>query len=218
MSPAFQKKMFEPFSQEHDNPLRPRGITGTGLGLAIVKHIITLMNGSLSVRSQQGKGTIMHCEIPFPNADQDPAWQQKKHSPLTRKQTLHLQGHVLLAEDNPINQEIALRLLHSFGLSVTPVEDGRQAVASFSQAAPDTYSCILMDIQMPLMNGYQATKAIRSLKRADARHIPIIAMTADAFAEAIEQGRQAGMNAHVTKPLNPELLLHTLHEFLPASE
>jgi len=215
MSEAFQQRMFESFTQEHDNPLRPQGLSGTGLGLSIVKHIVDLMGGTLTVQSQMGQGTCVHCEIPFPDADRDPAYAVKEHAvqPNTDLPAA-LRGRVLLVEDNEINTEIAKRILENFGLTVVHAENGERAVAVFSTSPVGGFDCILMDIQMPLLNGYEATERIRALPRPDAVTIPILAMTADAFAEAVEHCRRVGMNQHITKPLDPLQLRHTLEQFL----
>jgi len=213
MSKEFQKQMFETFSQEYDNPLRPSGLSGTGLGLAIVKRMVDLMDGTLEVESDIGKGTMIRCVIIFPDATRDPRYanivkdadaQQTDRSPLS--------GKLLLAEDNAINTEIAVRIIESFGLTVDCVENGKRAVDAFAASAADEYRAILMDIQMPIMNGYDATRAIRALDRPDARSIPIIAMTADAFSDAAQRGREAGMDEYLIKPMDPVKLRATLEK------
>lgn len=215
MSEAFQQKMFEPFAQEYDNPNRPQGLGGTGLGLSIVKRIVDLMGGSLTVKSRLGEGTCIRCEIPFPDAAYDTAHGPAAELTETAAGPIkELRGRVLLVEDNVINTEIALRILENYGLTVEHVDNGLKAVQAFERSATGYYDCILMDIQMPIMNGYEATERIRQLKRPDARKIPIIAMTADAFAEAVERSHQAGMVEHITKPLNPAQLHKTLQRFL----
>jgi len=216
MSEAFLKVMFEPFTQEHNNPRRPQGLTGTGLGLSIVKHVVDQMGGTLTVKSKLGQGTSVICAIPFPNADllSKAAASTPVQLPDTATAASSLHGRVLLVEDNKINTEIAQRILTSFGLSLTPAANGLEAVEFFKNSPPGTFGCILMDIQMPFLNGYEATAAIRALRRADAKTIPILAMTADAFAEAVNQSRQAGMNEHVTKPLNPAHLRQVLSKYL----
>ena len=216
MSEAFQKTMFDPFTQEHDNPRRPQGTTGTGLGLSIVKHIVSQMGGTLTVKSQLGYGTSIICAIPFPNADLLPQAPTPAPAPGvdSAAQVVSLHGRVLLAEDNKINTEIAQRILTSFGLKVEQAANGLEVVEAFKSSAPGTFGCILMDIQMPFLNGYEATAAIRDLRRPDAKTIPILAMTADAFAEAVTRSRQAGMNEHVTKPLNPAHLRQVLSKYL----
>mgnify|MGYP001207976342 CR=1 FL=1 len=204
MSEKFQQSMFQPFTQEYDNPDRPRGMTGTGLGLSIVKRMVDLMGGELVVKSELGRGTTMTCRIIFPNADKDPRWRGWSNaSPRGGTAAGTLRGKVLLAEDNPINTEIAVRILEAFGLETDCAEDGAQAVEKFAAAPPGCYRAILMDIQMPVMNGYEATEKIRTLSRPDAKSVQIIAMTADAFADAAQRGREAGMDEYLVKPLDP---------------
>ncbi len=209
MSEEFQKRMFEPFSQEYDNPGRPKAVTGTGLGLSIIKHIVELMDGTLTVHSALGKGTTIRCELLLPLAEStaDGASADVSEAQSSAKPFLH--GRVLLAEDNPINAEIAQRILAGFGLSVDHAENGREAVRMFSDSAPGAYRMIFMDLQMPLLNGYEATEQIRALPRSDAC-VPIYALTADAFADAALKGRAAGMNGHITKPLDPRRLYDAL--------
>ena len=219
MSEEFQRKMFEPFSQEYDNPGRSKAETGTGLGLSIVRRNVELMGGTIQVRSRLGEGTAIRCSIVFPNAARDPRYQETVREktgeePLPRT----LRGKVLLAEDNRVNTEIAVRIVRSFGLEVDCAENGREAAQRFAASAPGEYRAVLMDLQMPLVNGYEAAQLIRDMPRPDARTVPIVAMTADAFSEAMERCRQVGMNAHVIKPLDPKLLRRTLEELLPQDD
>ena len=207
MSPEFQKIMFEPFSQEYDNPLRPKGISGTGLGLSIVHKMVELMNGSMTVESSMGKGTIIRCSIVFPDATRDPRYSERlKADEETREDTELFEGKVLLVEDNEINMEIALRIIESFGLTADTAENGREAVEQFAKSSTGEYAAVLMDIQMPVMNGYEATMQIRKMHRSDASKVPIIAMTADAFNEARQKGIRAGMDEFVVKPIEPQKL------------
>jgi signal transduction histidine kinase/CheY-like chemotaxis protein/PAS domain-containing protein len=207
MSPEFQKVMFDAFSQEYDNPGRPKGITGTGLGLSIVKKMVDLMGGTLEVESTLGKGTMIRLIIDLPDALRDPRYcSGQAAADLEEDGTEDLKGRVLLAEDNAINTEIALRVLRSFGLTVDCVENGAEAVRRFETSPAGSYDAILMDIQMPVMDGYTATKRIRASKQAGAATIPIIAMTADAFSDAAQRGREAGMNDYLVKPLDPPKL------------
>ena len=210
MSEDFQKIMFEPFTQEMDAGGKPLLESGSGLGLSIVKRLVDLMGGTIDVRSAPGRGTDVTVRFAFPPAEtpQAPAAAPKS------AENAVLTGRVLLAEDHPINMEIALRLLESFGLTPDAAENGAKAVEQFETAAPGTYRAILMDIQMPVMNGYEAARAIRALDRPDAKTIPIIAMTADAYAEDVARAKAAGMNAHVAKPLDPALLRRTLSQLL----
>ena len=207
MSPEFQKIMFEPFSQEYDNPMRPKGISGTGLGLSIVHRMVELMNGSMTVESAPGKGTTIRCSIVFPDATRDPKYRNRlEDGEAAKEDTEQLSGKVLLAEDNEINMEIAIRIIESYGLTADTAVNGQEAVERFEKSAQGEYAAVLMDIQMPVMNGYDATMQIRKLKRADAKNVPIIAMTADAFNEARQKGIRAGMDEFVVKPIEPQKL------------
>jgi signal transduction histidine kinase/PAS domain-containing protein len=215
MGEEFQKKMFEPFMQEYDNPLRPKASSGTGLGLSIVKKMVDLMHGTLTVKSKVGKGTTVRCDIVFPDAERDPKYKDVLTAkPAATETELPLSGKVLLAEDNAVNTEIAVRILEGFGLTTVTAGNGAEAVEKFSQSAPFEYGAVLMDIQMPIMNGYEAAGKIRSLPRADAASVPIIAMTADAFNDAIRRAYESGMTGHVTKPLDRALLRNVLRDCL----
>ena len=158
--------------------------------------MVDLMGGAISVESAPGQGTTVRCSIVFPDAQRDPryrGWQDAGGA--AEAPAAPLRGKVLLAEDNPVNTEIAVRILESFGLRVDCAENGAKALERFSASAPGEYGAILMDIQMPLMNGYEAARAIRALSRPDAAAVPILAMTADAFAESVERSARAGMNS-----------------------
>lgn len=210
MSEEFQQHMFEEFSQEYANSQRPKGITGTGLGLALANRMIKLMNGTISVKSRIGIGTTVQVSIPceFKSASQLKLIREKNE--YEQNSTVELSGKVLLAEDNEINTEIAKTVLDNFGCTVDHAENGKEAVELFAFSKPGEYSIILMDIQMPFMDGYEATRRIRALNRADGKTIPIVALTADAFDDAREKAFAAGVNAYLTKPLNPTALKHIL--------
>ena len=214
MSEEFQKHMFEEFSQEYDNSQRPKGITGTGLGLAIVKRMVDLMGGTLTVESQIGLGTTVNVEIPckFMTTEQIQQSQEKdlEQEKLNDTAQVKLTGKVLLAEDNPINTDIAMTILDIFECKVDHAENGKEAVELFAYSKPNEYAVILMDIQMPFMDGYEATRRIRALKRDDAKSVPIIAMTADAFEDARQRAYDAGVDDYLTKPLNPKELKRRL--------
>lgn len=218
MKKEFVDRMFEPFAQEYDNPNRPKGTTGTGLGLAIVKRIVDLMGGTLSVESTLGEGTTISCYITFPDAERDPNYYYWRNShtsaPVAVKPT-QLTGRILLAEDNQINYEIAKRIISNFGVEMDYAENGQQALSLFEKSAPSYYSAIFMDIQMPIMNGYEASIAIRSSSHPDAQTIPIIAVTADAFSEAVTQALDSGMTSYITKPLDPNMVYSKLANYLP---
>ena len=209
MSEEFQRNIFTPFTQDYMNPGRPKTASGTGLGLSIVKRIVDLMNGTITVNSKIGKGTDIVVMFRFPVIDDtDTAGKEKNRN--TRAEQQKIEGRILIAEDNPMNLEIALRMVESFGLSADTAENGKEALDKFAMSGEGGYKAILMDIQMPEMNGYEATEAIRKLDRKDAASVPIIALTADAFSEAAERCGKAGMNAQVTKPVDPALLRKTL--------
>jgi CheY-like chemotaxis protein len=212
MSPEFQKVLFEPFSQEGriDNAEN----RGSGLGLAIVKKMLDLMNCSIEVHSEVGKGTTFHLEGIFPAVPLKDIKEAPSENATLKGDDIFKGKHVLLCEDHPINQEIAVRLLESKGMQVTVAEDGREGYAKFRMSNGHYYDLVLMDIRMPLMDGYEATKAIRSLQRSDALTTPILAMTADAFEEDKEKAFAAGMNGHITKPLDPEKLFAQIAEAL----
>lgn len=204
MSDEFLKRIFDPFVQEKADA---RSVYhGTGLGMTIVKQLVELMNGTIQVTSKKGEGSTFVITLPFeiaPPPAETPA--------LTTDENCSVQGlKLLLVEDNELNAEIAQILLEDAGAKITVVRDGRQAVEKFRDNAAGTFDAILMDIMMPVMNGYEATKAIRSLDRPDAKCIPIIAMTANAFAEDAQKCIAAGMNAHLAKPLEIEKVKKTI--------
>lgn len=205
MSPAFQKRMFEPFEQESGVNLTEEG--GTGLGLAIVKQLVDLMGGTIQCNSQVGAGTEFIVEI---YAD---IFQESKHINPDVKlfDERKLDGkRILLCEDHPLNTMIAKTLLEKKGCIVEHGENGRVALEMFEKAPIDYYDAILMDIRMPLINGFEATRFIRSLERKDAKTVPIIAMTANAFDEDIRMSFEVGMNAHLSKPIDAKELFQTL--------
>ncbi len=212
MSEGFQKVLFDPFTQEHrsDNS----EMRGTGLGLAIVKKVIDAMGGKISVRSQIGKGSEFSFEIDCDYIECD----NNRPRDRTRIQGDSLQilsgKHILLCEDHPLNQEIAKSLLAEKGMLVDIAENGETGVKHFSHSAVFFYDAILMDIRMPVMDGREAARRIRALSRPDAAGIPIIAMTADAFDESLQEAMKAGMDGYVIKPVEPEKLYSVLADFL----
>ncbi len=210
MSEDFQKHIFEPFAQEHTDARTV--YHGTGLGMAIVKRIIDKMGGTIEVQSVQGVGSTFIITIPFVIA---PEIQQLETKPAMKQAALsNLQGiKVLLVEDNELNAEIAEALLEEEGAKVTTVSDGLQAVENFKKHPAGTYDVILMDLMMPVMDGYTATKTIRNLERDDAKTIPILAMTANAFKEDEQKCLAAGMNAHLTKPLEMEKIIAAIQKY-----
>ena len=196
MTEEFLKHIFDEFSQE-ENGARTQ-YKGTGLGLTITKRYVDLMNGTISVESQKGEGSVFTVEIPLEITDKRNI-QEKKYSGVN----VNLMGvKILMAEDNDLNAEIAIVQLEELGIQVTRVSDGSEAVKIFFENPPETFDMIFMDIMMPNMNGFEATEAIRSdAERPDARTIPIIAMTANAFAEDVQASLDAGMNGHIAKPI-----------------
>jgi signal transduction histidine kinase/ActR/RegA family two-component response regulator len=210
MSPEFLERMYEPFSQEH----RPeaRNVTGTGLGLAIVKMNVDLMGGTIQAVSKVGHGTRFTVDLPVEHwtraAVAEPASAQKPELDWRR-----LAGcKVLVCEDNYLNAEIATLLLKDKQMEVDWAQDGQQGLEKFRDSLPGYYDLILMDIRMPVLDGYKATRAIRKLARPDAATVPIVAMTANAFEEDLQEAEAAGMNAYITKPVNPQHLYQTLLE------
>lgn len=211
MSPAFQKVLFEPFTQE--NRIDSSEMHGTGLGLAITKKLVEAMGGSIRVESQLGKGTTIYVELLLERASvQTP---EKAPTAVPAPKEVPLEGrHILLCEDHPMNQEIAKALLTERGLLVDVADNGEAGVRAFENSAPGFYDCILMDIRMPVMNGYEAARAIRLLSRSDAESVPILAMTADAFTDDIRKCLDAGMNGHISKPVDPETMFRVIADSL----
>ena len=209
MSEAYQKTLFDPFTREERSGTNK--VQGTGLGMAITKSIVDLMGGSIGVESATGKGTRFEVVLEFPiDAEADHA-QQVQALPEEAEETSPLSGmKFLCAEDNAINAEILQMLLETKGASCTICPNGQEIVDAFAHVKPGEYDMILMDVQMPVMNGYEATKAIRGSSHELAMTIPIIAMTANAFSEDIQHSLAAGMNAHVSKPVEMKVLEKTI--------
>ena len=209
MSEEFQSRIFDEFTQENDGART--SYKGTGLGMAIAKKYVDLMGGKIEVSSRQGVGSTFTVEIPLRIAEQILTEKEEK---LRKDMDLH--GlHVLLAEDNDLNAEIAVSLLEQQGMIVTRAADGKSALIQFCNTAPGTFDLILMDIMMPEMNGYETTKAIRNLSnRPDGKEIPIIAMTANAFAEDVQAALKAGMDDHVAKPIDMSILISVITKYI----
>lgn len=204
MSKEYLPTLFEPFSREQNTTTRRIG--GTGLGMPIVKKMVDLMGGSIEVASELGKGTVFTFTLMHKIADRK-FYSQKTEAAETSEMGKNLSGkHVLLAEDNDLNAEIAVTVLEETGIVIERVEDGIQCVNRVAQMSPGTYDLILMDIQMPNMDGYQAAQCIRHLDDKMKAEIPIIAMTANAFAEDRKKALDAGMNGHIAKPIDMEKL------------
>ncbi len=209
MSEEFQTRIFDEFSQENNGART--SYKGTGLGMAIAKRYVDLMGGKIEVSSRQGVGSTFTVEIPLLIAEHVPAEKEEK-----LRNDIAVRGlHVLLAEDNDLNAEIAVTLLEEKGMIVTRTADGKSALTQFCNTAPGTFELILMDIMMPEMNGYETTKAIRNMPdRPDGKKIPIIAMTANAFAEDIQAALDAGMDGHVAKPVDMDMLLSVITKYI----
>ena len=204
MSKEYLPTLFEPFSCEQNTTIGRIG--GTGLGMPIVKKMVDLMGGSIEVASELGKGTVFTFTLMHKIADRK-FYSQKTEAAETSEMGKNLSGkHVLLAEDNDLNAEIAVTVLEETGIVIERVEDGIQCVNRVVQMSPGTYDLILMDIQMPNMDGYKATRCIRRLDDKKKAEIPIIAMTANAFAEDRKKAFDAGMNGHIAKPIDIEKL------------
>ncbi len=208
MTEEFQKCVFEPFAQEHTGSRTK--FAGTGLGMAIAKNLVEKMGGTITFESKEGMGTTFVIRVPFKiDMDADKREEQKDVSEKSIKGL-----HILLAEDNELNMEIAEFVLQNEGADVTKAWNGQEAVELFEKSRPGEFDVILMDIMMPVMNGYEATKRIRSLDREDAKTIPIIAMTANAFTEDRIRAKEAGMDEHIAKPVDAKLLVKVIHELV----
>ncbi len=207
MSEKFLQQIFNPFSQEHSDA---RSVySGTGLGMAIVKNLLDAMQGTIEIKSEVGVGSTFVITIPFEIAQQIPEQEKAK-----QEKTYDIRGlHLLLAEDNDLNAEIAQTLLEEKGAVITVVRDGQQAIDAFTGNPPGTFDAILMDVMMPVVDGLSATRAIRAFDRPDAEKIPIIAMTANAFDEDVRRCLESGMNAHLAKPLQMDKVMEAIAKY-----
>lgn len=213
-------KIFESFEQENVDVTYKYG--GTGLGLSIVKRFTGLMGGGIHVTSVQGSGSTFTVDLPFGKIKE--SGKPTRFSDINGRNDLAKDCYavdydfkgkrILLVEDNELNREIAEELIGVTGASVESAEDGVQAVEMFKESAEGYYDLILMDVQMPHMDGYEATRCIRALGRSDAQKVPIFAMTANAFAEDVQKSREAGMNAHISKPLNIRAVYKQMNRYL----
>ena len=208
MTEEFQKYVFEPFAQEHTGSRTK--FTGTGLGMPITKKLVEKMGGTITFESEKGVGTTFVIQVPF-KIDMD-ADKREEQTDVSENSIKGL--HILLAEDNELNMEIAEFVLQNEGADVTKAWNGQEAVELFRNSKPGEFNVILMDIMMPVVNGYEATKMIRSLDREDAKKIPIIAMTANAFTEDRIKAKAAGMDEHIAKPVDVELLIKVIHKLV----
>jgi CheY-like chemotaxis protein len=205
ISEEFQKKIFEEFSQDVDSGRTT--YKGTGLGMAISKQYVDLMGGQISVKSKVGEGSLFIVELTFDVSEE-----------VEEKPVFDIPGNlegmkVLLVEDNELNMEIAKDILSDEDIQITEAENGKIAVDKFTASEPGSFDAILMDIMMPEMNGYDATRAIRASDHPEAKTIPIIAMTANTYREDVEKSMAAGMNAHIGKPIDIDVLLSTLGQY-----
>ncbi len=213
MSQDFVAHIFEPFERERNSTIS--GIQSTGLGMAITKNIVDMMNGSIQVHSEQGVGSEFTASFTFrlqasPKETPRISEPQSCRAPAAKRHT----GRILLAEDNELNQEIAIAILTEAGFTVELAPNGQIAVNMLEASQPGYYQLILMDIQMPVMDGYTATRAVRALDSKNLASIPILAMTANAFEEDRRQALSAGMNGHIAKPIDIEKLLDTLNQIM----
>ena len=212
MSQTLLEQLFEPFSRGAD----VIHMEGSGLGLSITKGLVDLMGGTISTESRKGQGSTFRVELEFDAVSERgaaPVHGENREN----KTELPLSGYrILAAEDNALNAEILSELMRMLGARLETRENGALVLEAFRSTAPRTYDAILMDVRMPVMNGYEATRAIRRLDRRDAKTIPIIAMTANAFAEDVEAAMEAGMDAHVSKPIATDRLVRLLKELTAA--
>lgn len=207
MSKEFLPRLFEPY--ERERRFGAQNVAGTGLGMPIVKNLVSQMGGEITVESQLGRGTRFNVMLPFSVSSQE--------APAEKQETDYdgLEGkHILLAEDNPLNMEIVSEFLGMKGMEVSTADNGREALEKFAESKAFFFDAILMDMQMPVMDGCAAAEKIRALDRADAKTVPIIALTANAFPEDIARTAAAGMNVHLSKPIDPNLLWTTLQQMM----
>ena len=207
MSPEFVQNIFTPFERERTSTVSK--IQGTGLGMAIAKNIMDRMGGRIEIFTEQGKGTefVLSLDLPIVEHTADESAEELLH---LSSET----GRLLLVEDNEINMEIASLMLTHAGFEIEKAENGQIAVEKVAGSEPGYYDAVLMDVQMPVMDGYTAARAIRSLDRPELAGIPIIAMTANAFREDILAAEEAGMNGHIAKPLDADKMIAVIRETL----
>jgi CheY-like chemotaxis protein len=210
MSPEFAETIFEPFTREKTSTVS--GIQGTGLGMSITKTLVDMMGGNISLKTEQGVGSEFTVTLDLRLQDK---MSESKDKDKNASRITSLKGlKILLTEDNELNTEIAVDILTEAGCIVDTAENGKITAEKLKAAAPGTYDLILMDIQMPVMDGYEATKLIRSFKEPELSNIPIIAMTANAFEEDRKKALESGMNAHVAKPVDVQKLFSAIQTVL----
>lgn len=215
MDAEFMKVMYSEFARAVDT--RVNKVRGSGLGLAIVKQIVDLMGGTIEAESKPGKGTtfLVTLELPYCEEEHGGDGQKTENQETDGKEEHAKDLHLLLAEDNDLNYEIEAELLRMHGITCDRAENGQICVEKFNRASAGTYQAILMDMQMPVMNGIEATERIREFSRPDARTVPIIATTANAFKEDMERCLGAGMNDHMSKPLDIHKLIEMIEKYQP---
>ena len=213
MTPEFAAKVFEAFERERTSTVS--GIQGTGLGMSITKSIVDLMGGTIGVVTAPGAGTEFTVRVKFELSGGEHSDESAEEGPQGEAAALDFsQMRLLLAEDNEINREIATMVLSEVGFTLETAENGLEAVEKVAVSKPGYFDAVLMDIQMPVMNGYEATRRIRMLNDSALANIPVIAMTANAFQEDIQAAKEAGMNAHIAKPIDIAKMMDTLTEIL----
>ncbi len=217
MSPEFIEHVFEPFSREHDS--RTESVEGTGLGLSIALSVVSLMGGTIDVESEPGKGTTFTVRVALRHVQAEEGKEalsaDEGSVPDPRPAASDLTGvSVLLVEDNELNSEIAVALLESLGASATTASNGQEALEALEASEPGCFDVVLMDIQMPVMNGLEATRRIRQSKREDLRTLPVVVLSANAFTEDVQESKRAGADDHLSKPISVKDLAATLGRIL----
>ena len=211
ISEEFLPYIFNSFSRERSATMS--GVTGTGLGMSITKRLVDVMGGTITVESQQGKGTVVTVVLEFRKGFEEEKQEEQEENCLSLKGC-----RVLLVEDNEINREIALEMLREIGVDAESAVNGEECINMLLSHDRGYYSAVLMDIQMPVMDGYEAARKIRSFSDPLKRNIPIIAMTANAFEEDRQKAFRSGMNSHISKPIDTKLLTATLQSCLHERE
>jgi len=213
ISEEFQSRIFEPFEREKTSTVS--GITGTGLGMAITKSLVDMMNGKIKVKSKKGEGCEFIIDLELKLQQGKCSGNEACEVSDSDAENIEFSGErILLVEDNELNRELATEILSEAGFEIDTAVNGREAVDTLMNSAENYYRLVLMDIQMPVMNGYDATVEIRKMSRSDIKNIPVIAMTANAFAEDVEASVMAGMNDHIAKPFDIKKLLNLIKKYL----